>query len=257
MFSWVLKVHSLHFPLTNHIKLIAKVSVAATLLAVSVAGRTAEAQSLSTNQIITIQGGATYGLEYGESFNVSSPQITQNGDVFRPFETTVGTPIALGGPRVQGANPVSVGNVGQATLTLTFDRDGYLPIQECSTPKAGCDPTFDAMTGQTDFTPLNNLENVVGDGSITALAGITPLGGDQLAGGTLTTNLPSNIRLNQDTKTGLPGIEFVTFEPTESAGSSVTQNAASITSTLTGTSAISASVSAQSNIMNSLTVFDQ
>ena len=223
----------------------------------SVAGRTAEAQSLSTNQIITIQGGATYGLEYGESFNVSSPQITQNGDVFRPFETTVGTPIALGGPRVQGANPVSVGNVGQATLTLTFDRDGFLPIQECSTPKKGCDPTFNATTKQTDFTPLNNLENVVGDGSITALAGITPLGGDQLAGGTLTTNLPSNIRLNQDTKTGLPGIEFVTFEPTESAGSSVTQNAASITSTLTGTSAISASVSAQSNIMNSLTVFDQ
>ena len=252
-----MKVHSLHSPLTNHIKLIAKVSVAATLLAVSVAGRTAEAQSLSTNQIITIQGGATYGLEYGESFNVSSPQITQNGHVFRPFETTVGTPIALGGQRVQGANPVSVGNVGQATLTLTFDRDGYLPIQECSTPKKGCDPTFNATTKQTDFTPLNNLENVVGDGSITALAGITPLGGDQLAGGTLTTNLPSNIRLNQDTKTGLPGIEFVTFEPTESAGSSVTQNAASITSTLTGTSAISASVSAQSNIMNSLTVFDQ
>ena len=252
-----MKVHSLHSPLTNHIKLIAKVSVAATLLAVSVAGRTAEAQSLSTNQIITIQGGATYGLEYGESFNVSSPQITQKGHVFRPFETTVGTPIALGGPRVQGANPVSVGNVGQATLTLTFDRDGFLPIQECSTPKKGCDPTFNATTKQTDFTPLNNLENVVGDGSITALAGITPLGGDQLAGGTLTTNLPSNIRLNQDTKTGLPGIEFVTFEPTESAGSSVTQNAASITSTLTGTSAISASVSAQSNIMNSLTVFDQ
>ena len=254
-----MKVHSLHSPLTNHIKLIAKVSVAATLLAVSVAGRTAEAQSLSTNQIITIQGGATYGLEYGESFNVSSPQITQNGDVFRPFETTVGTPIALGGPRVQGANPVSVGNVGQATLTLTFDRDGFLPIQECSTPKAGCDPIVDTSSTppSVDFSPLEGLENVVGDGSITALAGITPLGGDQLAGGTLTTNLPSNIRLNQDTKTGLPGIEFVTFEPTESAGSSVTQNAASITSTLTGTSAISASVSAQSNIMNSLTVFDQ
>lgn len=251
IFSWVLKVHSLHPPLTNHIKLIAKVSAAAALLAVATAGsgQKAEAQSLSTNQVITIQGGATYGLEYGESFNVSSPQITQKGSVFRPFETTVGTPIALGGARTQGADPVSIGNVGQATLTLTFDRDGFLPIQACP-DDADCTPN--APT----FSNLGNLENVVGDGSITALAGITPLGGDQLAGGTLTTNLPSNIRLNQDSDSGLPGIEFVTFESTESAGSSVTQNAASITSTLTGTSAISASVSAQSNIINSLTVFD-
>ena len=243
MFSWVLKVHSLHSPLTNHIKLIAKVSVAAAFLAVSVAGRTAEAQSLSTNQIITIQGGATYGLEYGESFNVSSPQITQNGAVFRPFETTVGSSIALGGERTQGDDPVSIGNVGQATLTLTFDRDGFLPFQQCP-PEETC-----AMGA--------GLENAVGDGSITALAGITPFGGDMLAGGTSLTNIPSNIRLNQDTKTGLPGIQFEIFEPTESAGSSVTQNAASITSTLTGTSAVSASVTAQSNIMNSLTVFDQ
>ena len=257
MLSWVLKVHSLHSPLTNHIKLVTKVSAAAALIAASVAGagHNAEAQTLSTNQVISISGGAEYGLKYGESFSVSAAQITQNGNSkFRPFETTVGSGFANVngqplGQNVQGADPSVVGNAGQSSLTLTFDRDGFLPIQE--------------DTGETETVTTSNgtievpiLSNVIGDGSITALAGITPFGGDALSGGVALTNVPPNIRLNQNTKTGLPGIEFVVFEPTESAGSSVTQNAGSITGTLTGASAISAAVTAQSNIINSLTVFD-
>jgi len=257
MLSWILKVHSLHSPLTNHIRLVSKVSAGAALLAIAIAGsgQNAEAQTLSTNQIISISGGAEYGLKYGESFSVSAAQITQkDNSKFRPFETTVGSGFANVngqslGTNTQGADPSVVGNAGQSSLTLTFDRDGFLPIQEDT------GETEQVMiSGQSVDVPI--LSNVIGDGSITALAGITPFGGDALSGGVSLTNVPPNIRLNQNTKTGLPGIEFVVFEPTESAGSSVTQNAGSITGTLTGASAISAAVTAQSNIINSLTVFD-
>jgi len=242
------EVPSLCSQLANNIKLIAKASVASALLALSVSGGHAEAQSLSAVQQISISGSAEFGLEYGESFNVSAQEIQQADDStsgavnFKPFETTVGSSFAnINGQPIgqltQGDPPSVVGNAGQSSLTLTYDRTGFLPIQEV---------TDSSTTPQT-------TENVKGDGSITALAGITPFGGDQLAGGLSLTNVPSNIRLNQDLTTGLPGIEFTEFASTGSAGSSVNQNGASITSTLTGARAVTASVFTQSNIMNSLT----
>lgn len=256
IFSWVLKVHSLHPPLTNHIKLITKVSVASALLALTVSGRNAEAQSLTAIQLTNISGSAEFGLKYGESFNVSAQEIQQSGTAnFKPFETTVGSSFGLGGTNDQGADPSVVGNAGQSSLTLTYDRTGFLPIQECPASAT------DGCTGQN----AGNAQNVKGDGSITALAGITPFGGDAQSGGLITTNVPSNIRLNQDTSTGLPGIEFTEFTSTSSADSStgsatpsVSQNGASITATLNGASAVTASVITQSNIINSLStsVFD-
>ena len=235
------EVPSLCSQLANNIKLIAKASVASALLALSVSGGHAEAQSLSAVQQISISGSAEFGLEYGESFNVSAQEIQQADDSsgavnFKPFQTTVGSSFGLGGTLTPGAPPSVVGNAGQSSLTLTYDRTGFLPIQEVTDPN----------------TTPPTTENVKGDGSITALAGITPFGGDQLAGGTSLTNVPSNIRLNQDLTTGLPGIEFTEFASTGSAGSSVNQNGASITSTLTGARAVTASVFTQSNIMNSL-----
>ena len=258
IFSWVLKVHSLHPPLTNHIKLITKVSVASALLALTVSGRNAEAQSLTAIQLTNISGSAEFGLKYGESFNVSAQEIQQSGSSvnFKPFETTVGSSfVSSGSTNNQGDNPSVVGNAGQSSLTLTYDRTGFLPIQECPASAT------DGCTGQN----AGNAQNVKGDGSITALAGITPFGGDGQSGGLLTTNVPPNIRLNQDTSTGLPGIEFTEFTSTSSADSStgsatpsVSQNGASITATLNGASAVTASVITQSNIINSLStsVFD-
>ena len=234
--------------MANIINLIAKASVAPALLALSVFGSHAEAQSLSAVQQIGISGSAEYGLQYGESFNVSAQEIQQrnrpNGNAvnFRPFQVTTGSAFAdtcRGGTPC--ATPSVVGNAGQSSLTLTYDRTGFLPIQEVTDPNA---------------TPRPTTANVRGDGSITALAGITPFGGDALSGGLINTNVPSNIRLNQDATTGLPGIEFTEFASTGSAGSSVNQNGASITATLTGASGVTASVFTQSNISNSLSAFE-
>ena len=236
-------VHSHLYALPYHFKLLKGVSIASALVTLSIMAPGIKAQSLTAIQQTNISGSAEFGLVTGESFNVSAQAIQQadatSGAVnFKPFETTVGSSIALGGLRVQGADPVAVGNAGQSSLTLTYDRSGFLPIQE-DDPNSS-DPTV--------------TRNVSGDGSITAVGGITPLGGDRLSGGLTNTNVPSNIRLNQDLETGLPGIEFTEFVAT-TEGSSTTQNGASITTTLTGAKSLQASVITQTNLINSITVF--
>ena len=240
-------VHLLSTPLTYPIKLLKGVSILPAVFALSLAAPEAKSQSLSAIQQTSISGTAEFNLQAGESFNVSADTIQQTANddtaitnIFKPFETTVGSgqPGIIGGERTQGANPAGVGNAGQSSLVLIYDRDGFLPIQEV-------DPD---STTQPPAT-----QNVIGNGSITAVAGITPFGGDRLSGGLSLTNVPSNIRLNQDLDEGLPGIEFVSFASTSATANTV-QNGASIITTLTGASSIGSTLLNQSSLVNSLSV---
>jgi len=241
-------VHLLSTPLTYPIKLLKGVSILPAVFALSLAAPEAKSQSLSAIQQTSISGTAEFNLQAGESFNVSADTIQQTANddtsitnIFKPFETTVGSgqPGIIGGLRTQGDDPATVGNAGQSSLVLIYDRDGFLPIQEV-------DP--DAATTNPPTT-----RNVIGNGSITAVAGITPFGGDRLSGGLSLTNVPSNIRLNQDLDEGLPGIEFVSFASTSATANTV-QNGASIITTLTGASSIGSTLLNQSSLVNSLSV---
>ena len=242
-------VHLLSTPLTYPIKLLKGVSILPAVFALSLAAPEAKSQSLSAIQQTSISGTAEFNLQAGESFNVSADTIQQTANddtsitnIFKPFETTVGSgqPGIIGGLRTQGADPATVGNAGQSSLVLIYDRDGFLPIQEV-------DPDVSPQT-----TPPTT-RNVIGNGSITAVAGITPFGGDRLSGGLSLTNVPSNIRLNQDLDEGLPGIEFVSFASTSATANTV-QNGASIITTLTGASSIGSTLLNQSSLVNSLSV---
>ena len=231
-------VHLHHSPLTNRINLLHGASVAAAALALTFTASQSNAQSLSAIQQTSISGTAGFNLQFGESFNVSAEEIQQTStNTLKPFETTVGSSFGLGGPNTQGDNPSVVGNAGQSSLVLTYDRDGFLPIEE--------------VTDSTTTPPTTT--NVVGNGSITAVAGITPFGGDALSGGVSLTNVPPNIRLNQDLDTGLPGIEFVTFASTTATTDTI-QNGASIITTLTGADSIGATLLTQSSVINELSV---
>ena len=234
-------VHLHHSPLTNRINLLHGASVAAAALALTFTASQSNAQSLSAIQQTSISGTAGFNLQFGESFNVSAEEIQQTStNTLKPFETTVGSSFGLGGTNTQGADPSVVGNAGQSSLVLTYDRDGFLPIEELT-------GAVNPMTMQPETT------NVVGNGSITAVAGITPFGGDALSGGVSLTNVPSNIRLNQDLDSGLPGIEFVTFASTTATTDTI-QNGASIITTLTGADSIGATLVTQSSLVNALAV---
>ena len=234
-------VHLHHSPLTNRINLLHGASVAAAALALTFTASQSNAQSLSAIQQTSISGTAGFNLQFGESFNVSAEEIQQTGtNTLKPFETTVGSSFGLGGGNTQGDDPSVVGNAGQSSLVLTYDRDGFLPIEELT-------GSVNPMTMQPETT------NVVGNGSITAVAGITPFGGDALSGGVSLTNVPPNIRLNQDLNAGLPGIEFVTFASTTATTDTI-QNGASIITTLTGADSIGATLVTQSSLVNALAV---
>ena len=224
--------------MNNKLLVATKACMAAAFLACSVPG--GQAQTLNVIQQLDLSGTADFNLTTGEAFSVGAAQIEGGGagNTVQPFQITTGSSAATFSSI---ASPSVVGNAGQSSITITYDRTGFLPIQE----------------GEG-----TSLTNVIGNGSVTAVAGITPFGGDALNGGATLTNVPSRIILNQDATTGLPGItiaEFASSTDTDGnpvVGATAALNGASITGTLTGASKVMTGVVNTRQIINSLTVFE-
>ncbi len=231
--------------MNNKLLVATKACMAAAFLACSVtAGQEGRAQTLNTFNQLNISGTSTFGLSTGEAFNIQAGNVgggVGGSGIIQPFAVTSGS---TQGGIVPAASTATVGNAGQSSLTVTFDRNGFLPIQEDSIGFSG------------------SSTNVAGNGSVTAVAGITPFGGDALNGGQSNFNVPSRIILNQDSVTGVPGITITSFAPgVDGSGvpipsADATLNGAGITQTLLGADSVGASVVATEQIINSLTVFE-
>ncbi len=226
--------------MNNKLLVATKACMAAAFLACSVApAQQGVAQSLNAINQLNLSGSATFGLATGEAFNVSAQEIQGGGSdgSITPFAVTSGSSFGLGG----SASSAVVGNAGQSSLVVTLDRNGFLPVDE---------------------TDGSTTSNIVGNGSVTAVAGITPFGGDALSGGLALTNVPSRVILNQDSSDGVPSIKIVSFasatDVDDNAIPGVTSdiNGAAINQTLLGASQVNAGVVVTNQVINSLTVFE-
>ena len=191
--------------------------------------------SLNAIQSIVISGTTDIETSYGESFSVTGNTGGSGGTTtYTPFAVTDGlasdeiNPAFNGGdptdtsvnPIISAASPSNVGAVGTAVLTTTYDKDG------------------------------KDLLGQEGDGQINSTSGLIQLGGSGTVGGTNAFNTPSQVILNQSSTNGLGSITL--------AGSTTDDGVigASITGTSVGPTDLTAGLTIQKQVINSLSVFN-
>ena len=189
--------------------------------------------SLNAIQSIIISGTTDIETSYGESFSVTGNTGGSGGaTTYTPFAVTDGldqneiNPAFNGGipgttlPTIAAASASNVGAVGTAVLTTTYDKDG------------------------------KDLLGNAGNGQINSTSGLIQLGGSGTVGGTNAFNTPSQVILNQSSSTGLGSITL--------AGSTTDDGVigASITGTSVGPTDLTAGLTIQKQVINSLSVFN-
>ena len=189
--------------------------------------------SLNAIQSIIISGTTDIETSYGESFSVTGNTGGSDGTTtYTPFAVTDGldqneiNPAFNGGipgttlPTIAAASASNVGAVGTAVLTTTYDKDG------------------------------KDLLGNAGNGQINSTSGLIQLGGSGTVGGTNAFNTPSQVILNQSSSTGLGSITL--------AGSTTDDGVigASITGTSVGPTDLTAGLTIQKQVINSLSVFN-